>query len=178
MEFYPIIKAIHLIFVVSYLAGIFYIVRLFIYHTETQMKPKNEREILRVQYKFMEKRLWNVITVPAGILVLVTGLTMLYLNPGLLSQSWMHVKLTAVILLVIYHFWCWRTILKLKNDVYTMKSIRLRMMNEVATMLLFIIAFAVMLKGLFAVYWYWILISFVSVGILIMLIVRLVNKEK
>lgn len=178
MEFYPIIKAIHVIFIVSYFAGIFYIVRLFIYHTEAQDKSQNEREILSAQYKFMQKRLWNVITVPAGLLVILTGTAMLIMNSTLLTQSWIHVKLTAVLLLIGYHLWCWRTILNLQKDIFKMKSIRLRMMNEVATMLLFIIAFAVILKGLFAVYWYWILISFVAVGILIMLVVRLVNKDK
>lgn len=178
MEFYPIIKAVHIIFVVSYFAGLFYIVRLFIYHTETQDKPENERSILKKQFCFMEERLWNIITVPAGILVLITGITMLVLNSALLSQPWMHIKLTAVLLLVGYHLWSWRTLKEIQNDHYKMKSVRLRMMNEVATLLLFIIVFAVILKGGIITNWYWILISFVSVGVLIMLIVRLVNRKK
>jgi len=178
MEFYPIIKAVHIIFVVSYFAGLFYIVRLFIYHTETQDKPEAEQNVLRKQFRFMEERLWNIITVPAGILVLATGITMLILNSALLTQPWMHIKLTAVILLLGYHLWSWRTLKEIQKDQYKMKSVRLRMMNEVATFLLFIIVFAVILKGLFMQYWYWILISFVAVGVLIMLIVRLVNRKK
>lgn len=126
----------------------------------------------------MEERLWNIITVPAGIIVILTGFIMLYLNPALLYQPWMHIKLTALILLVGYHLWSWKTLKEVQKDVYKMKSLRLRMMNEVATLLLFIIVFAVILKGLFMQYWYWILISFVAVGVLIMTIVRLVNRNK
>ncbi|MBA5628230.1 CopD family protein [Moheibacter lacus] len=177
MEFYPIIKAIHIIFVVSYFAGLFYIVRLFIYHTETQNNPESEQSILRNQFRLMERKLWNIITVPAGILVLITGITMLFLNQSLLTQPWMHIKLTAVLLLIGYHLWSWKTLKEIQQDQFKMKSVRLRMMNEVATLLLFIIVFAVILKGLFLTYWYWILISFVGVGVLIMLIVRLVNRK-
>jgi putative membrane protein len=178
MEFYPIIKAIHIIFVVSYFAGLFYIVRLFIYHTETQDKPETEQNILRSQFRMMEKRLWNIITVPAGILVLVSGITMLSINSALLSQPWMHIKLTAILLLVGYHLWSYKTIKEIQNDVFKMKSVKLRMMNEVATLLLFIIVFVVILKGGIIAHWYWILISFVAMGVLIMLIVRLVNRDK
>lgn len=178
MEFYPIIKAIHIIFVVSYFAGLFYIVRLFIYHTETQDKTDTEQNILRSQFRLMERRLWNIITVPAGILVLATGITMLSINTSLLGQPWMHIKLTAVLLLIGYHLWSWRTLIEIQKDQYKMKSVKLRMMNEVATLLLFIIVFAVILKGMIITHWYWILISFVAVGVLIMLIVRLVNRDK
>jgi putative membrane protein len=178
MEFYPIIKAIHIIFVVSYFAGLFYIVRLFIYHTETQDKPETEQNILRSQFRMMEKRLWNIITVPAGILVLVSGITMLSINSALLSQPWMHIKLTTILLLVGYHLWSYKTIKEIQKDVFKMKSVKLRMMNEVATLLLFIIVFAVILKGGIIAHWYWILISFVAMGVLIMLIVRLVNRDK
>lgn len=178
MEFYPIIKSIHLIFVVSYFAGLFYIVRLFIYHTETQDKEDVEQSVLRKQFRVMEQKLWNIITVPAGILVLVTGITMLFLNQTLLSQAWMHIKLTAILLLIGYHLWSWKTLKEIQADVYKMKSVKLRMMNEVATLLLFIIIFAVILKGGIITNWYWILISFVTVGVLIMLIVRLVNRNK
>lgn len=178
MDFYPIIKAIHIIFVVSYFAGLFYIVRLFIYHTETQTNPESEQIILRNQFRVMEQKLWNIITVPAGILVLLTGTTMLFLNQSLLTQPWMHIKLAAVLLLIGYHLWSWKTLTEIQKDQFKMKSVRLRMMNEVATLLLFIIVFAVILKGLFLTHWYWILISFVAVGVLIMLIVRLVNRNK
>ena len=75
---YLIIKSIHIIFVVSYFAGLFYIVRLLIYHTEAlQGKEGQERDILHKQYSFMEERLWNIITVPALVIVLVSGIYLL-----------------------------------------------------------------------------------------------------
>lgn len=173
---YTIIKAIHIIFIVSYFAGLFYIVRLIIYHTETQSVDEPERSIMQKQYRFMENRLWNIITVPAGIFTLITGIAMLCLNTAYLTQGWMHIKLTFVVLLIIYHFWVMKMLRQIKNNIYRYTSIQLRMLNEVATLLLFIIVFAVVLKTMFIQYWHWVFISFLGVGILIMLVVKMVNK--
>ena len=177
-SFFEIIKAIHIILMVSYFAGLFYIIRLFIYHTETRTKPEIERSILQKQFLVMEKKLWNIIIVPAGFIVLITGFTMLYIaSDYLLKQSWMHVKLTAVFLLIGYHFWSWKTLKQIQQNIFNYSSKSLRLLNEVATLLLFIIVFAVILKASFLTYWYWILISFVFLGIVIMSIVQLVNKN-
>ena len=176
---YLIVKAIHIIFVVSYFAGLFYIVRLFIYHTEALEGPEPERSVLHKQYSFMETRLWNIITVPALIIMTVTGIYMLYaMNWTFLTQGWMHIKLLFVLFLFIYHFWAWKAMKKLHSGKTGLTSVQLRMMNEVATLILFVVVFAVMLKTLFTTYWWWALIAFVGMGILIMLIVKLVNKEK
>lgn len=175
---YFVIKAIHVIMVVSYFAGLFYIVRLMIYHTDAQNLPSPEKEILSKQYLFMEKRLWNVITVPAFMILIVMGITMLIKNPTLFSQGWMHVKLTFVILLMIYHFFCWKKLQEIKKGQFKSSSVQLRMFNELATIILFVVVFAVILKSLFIQYWYWAAISFLAVGIIIMLIVRLVNRDK
>ena len=88
---------------VSYFAGLFYIVRLLIYHTEAlQGKNEVEREILHKQYSFMEERLWNIITVPALVIVLVTGVYLLWLFDWLfLTQGWMHIKLLGLVFLLI-----------------------------------------------------------------------------
>ena len=74
---YLAVKALHIIFVVSWFAGLFYIVRLFIYHTEAQLKPSNEAEILSAQFTIMEKKLWWIITTPAMVLTVVFGVWML-----------------------------------------------------------------------------------------------------
>ena len=175
---YSILKAIHIIFVVSYFAGLFYIVRLFIYHTEALEKPEPEQSILHNQYTFMEKRLWNIITVPAFVIMLISGITLLYLtNWAFLQQGWMHVKLMFVVILIGYHFWCFKTLKNLHSKKKNYTSVRLRMMNEVATLILFVVVFAVVLKTQFIANWYWVLISFVGVGILIMLVVKLVNRK-
>lgn len=165
---------------VSYFAGLFYIVRLFIYHTEAlESKDEIKRAILHKQYSFMEERLWNIITVPAFIIMLITGTYLLYLgNWSFLSQGWMHIKLTFIFLLSVYHFWCWKTLKNLHKEITKWTSTRLRMMNEVATLILFVVVFAVVLKELFIANWFWALISFVTMGVLIMLIVKIVNSGK
>jgi uncharacterized membrane protein len=88
------------------MAGLFYIVRLFIYHTEAQQKPEAERKILSAQFEVMESKLMNIITTPAMILTLLAGIAMVYINPYLLTQSWLIIKLCFVVGLVIYHIIC------------------------------------------------------------------------
>lgn len=176
---YQILKSIHIIFVVSYFAGLFYIVRLFIYHTEALEDKEPRRSILHQQYSFMEERLWNIITVPALIIMAISGTYLLYaMNWAFLTQGWMHIKLLFVVFLFAYHFWAWRCLKKLQNEEITLTSVQLRMMNEVATLILFVVVFAVVLKTIFIRNWYWALIAFVAMGLLIMLIVKLVNKGK
>ena len=143
---YNAVKALHIIFVVSWFAGLFYIVRLFIYHTEAQEKEEVAKKILSDQYQIMEKKLWWIITTPAMVLTVVFGTWMLILNPGLLDQSWMHIKLTFVALLLTYHFVCQKIMNDLKKGVFKWKSNGLRMWNEVATLALVAIVFLVELK--------------------------------
>lgn len=174
---YLIYKAIHVIFVVSYFAGLFYIVRLMIYHTETQQMEEPKKSILQDQYTYMEKKLWNVITAPALVILITMGLNMLYKNQGLLHMPWMKSKLGMISVLLIYHFWCWRTLKQIQNKVFKYTSVQLRMMNELATILLFVIVFAVIQKTDFGRDWYWSIVSFFGCGILLMLIVRLINRN-
>lgn len=176
---YLVLKSIHIIFVVSYFAGLFYIVRLFIYHTEALEGAEPERSILHKQYSFMEERLWNIITVPALIIMILSGIYLLYdMNWAFLKQGWMHIKLLFVIILLAYHFWSWKTLKNLQKAKIGMTSVQLRMMNEVATLILFVVVFAVVLKTMFIAYWYWALIAFFAMGVLIMAIVKLVNRGK
>ena len=176
---YLIIKSIHIIFVVSYFAGLFYIVRLLIYHTEAlQGKEGQERDILHKQYSFMEERLWNIITVPALVIVLVSGIYLLWAFQWVfLTQGWMHIKLLGIVLLLAYHYWSWHTLKELQRGETRYSSVKLRMANEVATLLLFAIVFAVVLKDLFLQYWWATLLSFVAMGALIMAVVKIVNKK-
>lgn len=143
---YLYFKAIHIVFVVSWMAGLFYSVRLFIYHTEANELPAAERNILQKQYQLMEWRLWNIITTPAMVVSVLAGLGMLYLNPFLLQEGWMQLKLGFVITLLSYHFICQRMISQLKKNIFTWSSTQLRLWNEVATILLVAIVFAVILR--------------------------------
>ena len=176
---YLIAKCIHIIFVVSYFAGLFYMVRLFIYHTEALEKEEPERSILHKQFSFMEERLWNIITVPALILMVLSGIYMFYAMQWVyFTQGWMHVKLLFIAFLLWYHYYSWRIMKRLQAGQTTLTSVQLRMLNEVATIILFVVVFAVVLKGVFVAYWYASLLAFVAMGVLIMLVVKLVNKGK
>jgi len=141
------VKALHIIFVVSWFAGLFYIVRLFVYHTEAQEKEEVEKRILSAQFEIMEKRLWWIITTPAMILTIVFGTWMILLNPDYyLQASWMHIKLSFVVLLLVYHFVCQNIISNFVKGKFNWKSGSLRLWNEVATLCLVAIVFLVSLK--------------------------------
>ena len=101
--YYNYIKALHLIFVITWFAGLFYIPRLFIYHIEGLKKSKNEAAILTAQFKIMQKRLWYIITWPSAILSILFAIWLLVLMPEWLAQPWMHLKLFFVFLLIVYH---------------------------------------------------------------------------
>jgi putative membrane protein len=143
---YQYILAIHIIFVVCWMAGLFYMVRLFIYHTEAQEKPEPDRTILSNQFEIMEKKLWWIITVPSMIFVLAAGITMLILTPAWLQQPWMHIKLTFVAGLIAYHFICQNKMKQMAKGFFKWTSTQLRIWNEVATIFLFAIVFLAVLK--------------------------------
>lgn len=170
---YLYIKAIHIIFVVSWMAGLFYIVRLFVYHVEANQKSGQEGLILKRQFVIMEYKLWYYITTPAMVLSVLAGLGMLYLNPSLFSSSWMQVKLGFVATLLVYHFVCQRIMNQLKQEIFRWSSTQLRLWNEVATILLVAIVFTVSLKS--AVDWIYGLVGLVAFAIIIMLSVKLVK---
>jgi len=178
---YLIIKALHIIFMVSYFAGIFYLVRIFVYYKDTDDFEEPKKSILREQYIFMLRRLWNIITVPAGSLMLIFGIVLILLNPEILKASWFHLKLTALVGLGIYHFWCWKKVLLLKNLHFknlNSKNVALRQANEIGTFILFFVVFAVILKYSFITYWWQLLCGFILFVAIIMLTVKWVNKNK
>ena len=142
------VKALHIIFVVSWFAGLFYIVRLFIYHTEAQEKEEVAKKILSDQYQIMEKKLWWIITTPAMVLTVVFGTWMILLNPNYyLHAGWFHIKLAFIVLLLVYHFTCQKIMNDLKKGIFKWKSNGLRMWNEVATLALVAIVFLVELQN-------------------------------
>ena len=171
---YLTVKALHIIFVVSWFAGLFYIVRLFIYHTEAQLKPSNEAQILSAQFTIMEKKLWWIITTPAMVLTVLFGAWMLVLNPSLLSLPWMHIKLSFVALLLVYHFVCQHLLKKVANGVFTWTSTQLRLWNELATLVLVAVVFLVELQH--SMNWIGGTIGFFGVGIFLMLLIRIYKK--
>jgi putative membrane protein len=173
---YQYVLAIHIIFVVSWMAGLFYIVRLFIYHTEANLKPEPEKSILQKQFQVMESKLWNIITTPAMLLTVAAGLTMLYLNPLLLETDWMWVKLAFVAGLLVYHIICGNIITQLKRGKFWMTSTQLRFWNELATIFLVAIVFTVILKS--AIDWIYGLAGLIVFALVIMSAVKLYKKSR
>lgn len=164
---YNYIKALHLIFVITWFAGLFYIVRLFVYHAEAKQKPQPEQDILIKQYQIMQYRLWYIITWPSAVLASLFAFYLLYLNPGWLSQPWMHVKLAFVLLLYMYQAKCHQIFKQLQNNEVKHTSNFFRIWNEGATIILFAIVFLVILKS--AVDWVFGVIGIFVFSILIML---------
>ncbi|RYY37453.1 MAG: protoporphyrinogen oxidase HemJ [Sphingobacteriaceae bacterium] len=168
---YDYIKSIHIIFVVCWMAGLFYIVRLFIYHTEAQQRPEPEKSILSKQFEIMERRLWYVISVPSMIITIIAGIAMLVLVPAWLHQGWMHIKLTFVLGLIGYHHICQSKMKQMRNGVFKWTSTQLRIWNEVATIFLFAIVFLVVLKS--AINWIFGLIGLVVFALIVMSAVKI-----
>ncbi len=142
MNYYLLFKSLHLIAVISWMAGLLYLPRIFVYHVEN-LEKKETTEIFEV----MEKRLYFYIMRPAMILSWFFGIILIYINGiEIFSQLWMHIKLGLVVLLTIYHEYlgvCLKS-LKLNNNTKTSKFFRI--INEVPTIILIFIIFIVIFK--------------------------------
>jgi len=142
MDLYLFIKALHIIVIVCWFAGLFYLPRLFVYHVASQ---KNDQ--ITDLFKIMEHKLYKYITTPSMILTVLTGLWLLYLEPVWLEgQGWLHAKLLFVTLLIVYHF-SLGYYLKRFRDGQNQKSEKFfRVYNEVTGVLLLLVVFLVVLK--------------------------------
>lgn len=174
MEYYNYIKSLHLIFVVTWFAGLFYIPRLFINHIEAHAKPSPEKEILTTQLKLMTKRLWYIITWPSAVLCILFAVWLLLLMPGWLQQPWMHLKLGFVFLLLLYHLKSHQIFKQLQRDDVKYTSNFMRIWNEVTTIILFAVVFLVVLKDTFN--WIYGVVGIITLGILLMLGIRLYKR--
>lgn len=179
MELYGYLKSLHLIFVVTWFAGLFYIVRLFVYQVEAAQKPSPEREILQKQYKLMAYRLWYIITWPGAVLASIFAYWMLFgtdLGRAWLSMPWMHVKLCFVFLLYAYHLKCHQIFKQLQRDEVRYTSNLLRIWNEGATLILFAVVFLAVMKN--AVNWIYGTIGIILFAVLLMLGFRFYKKVR
>lgn len=173
---YLYVKALHIIFVVTWFAGLFYIPRLFIYYIEAQTKSKIERDILSPQLVLMTKRLWYIITWPSLVLTFIFGFWMLYLNPSLLFMIWMQIKLIFVGILVLYHLKNHQLYHKMKNNQLTWSSSKMRVWNEVATVVLFGVVFLAVLKN--TIGWIFGVFGLIGLGILLMIGIKAYKKYR
>lgn len=168
---YLYIKSLHIIFVVTWFAGLFYIVRLFIYQTEALQKSEPERGILHAQLSKMARLLWNVITWPSAIITLILATSLLVLQPFWLQQPFMHIKLGFVLFLYLYHFSCHYIYKKLQKGEVKYSSTQLRIWNEVATLFLVAVVFLIVLKN--ELDWIWGIIGFIGLGVLLMVSIKI-----
>ncbi len=174
MEFLYI-KAVHIIFVVSWFAGLFYIVRLFVYHAESFEKSDQERAVLHPQYSIMEKRLMNIITTPAMVLTLFSGGLMIYLNPYMLD-TWLYIKLGLVLVLLGYHHYCIKIMKGFIAGKKPMSGTQLRLWNEGATLLLVSIVFLVVLKNTLSMVWG--VLGLILLAVVMMIAIKLYKKSR
>jgi putative membrane protein len=133
------IKALHIVFMVTWFAGLFYLPRLFIYHV------KSEDALSQDRFKIMERRLFVIMTIGAA-LTTIFGLTLATLNPAVLETSWFSVKSAAVVGLVVYHYRCWLWIQRLRDTGQTADTQWLRWFNEIPTVLLLLIVILAIVK--------------------------------
>ncbi|MCX7594287.1 MAG: protoporphyrinogen oxidase HemJ [Fischerella sp.] len=144
---YSWFKAFHIIGVVVWFAGLFYLVRLFIYHIEANQEPEPAKTILKNQYQIMEKRLYNIITTPGMLVTVACAIGLLVTQPDFLKQTWLHFKLGFVALLLVYHYYCARLMKQLEKDTCKWSSKQMRAMNEAPTVLLVIIVMLAVFKN-------------------------------
>jgi putative membrane protein len=140
-------KAFHLIGVVVWFAGLFYLVRLFVYHAEAYQQPEPAQTILKKQYELMEKRLYNIITTPGAIVTVTMAIGLISTEPEILKSSWLHIKLGMVALLLAYHHYCSRIIKKLAKDECPWSGQQFRALNEAPTLLLVVIVLLAVFKN-------------------------------
>lgn len=171
---YNYLKALHLIFVITWFAGLFYIVRLFIYQIEAHQKPSPEKEILGNQLKLMAKRLWYIITWPSMILAIGFGIWILGIRTFYITDAWMQVKLGFVVLLIVYHIKCHLYFKQLQRDEVKHTSGYMRIFNEGATLILFAVVFLAVLKN--AVNWIYGTIGIVLFAFILMLGIKLYKR--
>ena len=148
---YLYVKALHIVFIVTWFSGLFYIVRLFIYNAEAEEKPEAERKVLRAQFDMMTRRLWYGITWPSAILTLIFGPWMFYLLYAL--PNWFIVKLCFVVGLYAYHLILHRIFKQQMNGVFAWTSQQLRILNEVATIFLVAIVMLAVVKNSLSAVW-------------------------
>jgi len=166
---YLYVKALHIIFIVTWFAGMFYIVRLFIYNTEANEKQEPARSILKDQFFIMIKRLWFGITWPSAVLTLIFGSWMWYLLNA--TPQWLIIKLVFVFGLYAYHLTLHVIFNQERKGIFKYSSQQLRIWNEVATIFLVAIVMLVVVKQNMS--WFWGLIGLLAFVFLLMSAIKL-----
>lgn len=174
---YLYLKALHIIFVVTWFAGLFYIVRLYIYNAEADQYEEPKKSILQNQYLLMQRRLWYGITWPSAVITSVWGGALAW--QYLAVPDWLWIKFGLVFLLYGYHFLCHHIFLKQQKGIVEHTSTQLRIWNEVATIFLVGIVFVVVLKDVMSMVWGLVgLVIFTAVLMAAIQIYKKLRKDK
>ncbi len=179
---YSWFKAFHIIGFVVWFAGLFYLVRLFIYHVEANQELEPAKTILKNQYQIMEKRLYDIITTPGMLVTVAMAIGILSTNMDILQEPWLHFKLVFVAVLIGYHHYCGRLMKQLAADKCKWSGQSLRALNEAPTLLLVVIVMLAIFKNnLPTDMTAWLifgLVVFMAVSIQLYAKIRRRNKEK
>lgn len=180
-QFIPLFKALHIVGFVAWFAGMFYLVRVFVYHTEAFAKNEPDRSILINEFNTMEWRVYKIICNPGMSITWIFGLLMLFAYgvDWLKAQPWMHLKLTLILLLTGYHHFNKRIIKRLEKGDQVMSSYKFRLFNEVPSVfLLAIVILAVYKNGLNYLYAIVGVVLFVLILIIFTKIYKSIRERK
>ena len=144
---YQWFKSFHIVGFTVWFAGLFYLVRLFIYHVEANEQPEPARSILKQQYQIMEKRLYGIITTPGMLVTLAMAGGVISTEPDIIHERWLHIKVSLVFLLIGYHYYCSILMKKLAVDECKWSSQQLRALNELPTLFLVAIVLLAIFKN-------------------------------
>jgi protoporphyrinogen IX oxidase len=140
-------KSFHIIGFVAWFAGLFYLPRLFVYHLEAAERPETVRSVLEQEYSLMEKRLYKLIMNPAMIFTLIMAAGLIWTEPEVMKQTWLHAKLFFVLLLIGFHHYCGSLIKKLEAGTCKLNGMQMRRINEIPTILLGLVVLLAIFKN-------------------------------
>jgi protoporphyrinogen IX oxidase len=140
-------KSFHILGFVAWFAGLFYLPRLFIYHIEAEERQEPVRSALQEEYSRIEKLLYKLIMMPAMIFTIAMAIGIIFTEPDVLKQTWLHAKLVFVLLLIAFHFYCGRLIRQLETKTCSINSLQMRRINEIPTIVLSLIVLLAIFKN-------------------------------
>lgn len=170
------LKSLHIVGFVSWFAGLFYLVRMFVYHAEADQKPTHLKEDWKSEFVKMQWRAYKIICNPAMMITWTCGILMLINTPGFLQQGWIHIKLMLLVMLTGYHIWCKKRIQKLENNDSTITSFQYRLLNELPTLFLVAIVLLAVVKDLLN--FVYMFLGVLAFGILLFVFARAYKKRR
>lgn len=176
IHWYAAAKALHLIGAISWMAGLFYLVRIMVYHAEANNKPLEERRLLQGQFSLMEWKAYNIILKPAVVITWSFGVILLCLQPIWLEQPWLHAKLGFLVLLTGYTHYCKGHIRRLEAGTSTFTHLHYRALNEVPTILMVGIIFLAVYKS--SIHWVSLAVGIGLFTALIFYAVKKANRKR